>query len=53
MSNVQKLSELFAPISRPINTKSSIRDTPVTMSGFIIGMFVTVFKVVFQPRERR
>ena len=42
ISIVAKLRELRVPMKRPINTKSSMSDTPVTISGFIIGILVTV-----------
>ena len=52
MSRVQKERELASPNQRPMNTNSSISDTPVTMSGFIMGMLVTVITVWDRARER-
>ena len=52
MSSVQKLSDVPAPTSLPMNTNKSISDTPVTISGFIIGMFVTLSMSPFAHFER-
>ena len=45
MSIVQKLSELAIPNTLPANTNMSISEIPVIISGFVIGMSVTVLKV--------
>ena len=37
---------------RAANTNSSIREIPVTMSGFIMGMFVTVITALRSRLER-
>ena len=42
MSMVQKLRLVAAPKSRPTNTNMSIREMPVIISGFIMGILVTV-----------
>ena len=42
ISIVQKLRLVAAPNSRPTNTNISISEIPVMISGFIMGMFVTV-----------
>ena len=52
MSRLQNDREVAQPIHRPMNTNSSISDTPVTMSGFIMGMLVTVITVWDSSRER-
>ena len=53
MSSVQKLRELELPNSRPTNTNSSIRETPVTISGFIMGILVTSITEERTARLRR
>lgn len=51
MKSVQKLSlSSVAPMSVPTNTKRSIIETPVTISGFIMGILVTELT---SPRIRR
>ena len=47
ISIVQKLRLVPRPMSRPAKTNMSIREMPVMMSGFVMGMFVTVFIAVF------
>ena len=51
MKRVQKLSlSSVAPMSVPTKTNRSIIETPVTISGFIIGTFVIELTM---PRIRR
>ena len=52
MSIVQKLRLVLRPKRRPTKTNMSIREMPVMISGFIIGMFVTVSKAVFRYLRR-
>ena len=52
MSMVQKLRLVAAPKIRPMKTNISIREMPVIMSGFVMGMSVTVFSTARTPRER-
>ena len=51
--SVMNESEFAAPTRRPTNTNRSMRDTPVTISGFIMGMFVTMSSVFFHHFLRR
>ena len=52
ISSVPKLSESPELMALPTNTNKSISDTPVTISGFIIGIFVTVIAVLLSSFER-
>ena len=47
MSMVQKFRLVDRPMSRPAKTNMSIREIPVMMSGFTMGIFVTVFMAAF------
>ena len=48
MSMVPKFRLEEAPKSLPTNTNMSMRDIPVMISGFTIGMFVVVSMAVFR-----
>ena len=52
MSIVRKLRLVEAPKSLPTNTNISIREIPVIISGFVIGIFVTVSIAVLYHRLR-
>ena len=49
---VQKLSDWLKPMSRPAKTNMSISEMPVMMSGFVMGMSVTVLSVARSQRRR-
>ena len=52
ISMVQKLREFARPKSRPTNTNISIREMPVMISGFVMGMSVATFSVARSHLER-
>ena len=49
---MKKFSEVVAPTSLPTKTNRSMRDTPVTISGFIMGIFVTVISELLKSPRR-
>ena len=48
MSMVQKLRLVPRPMSRPTKTNISIREIPVMISGFTMGMLVAVRRAYFK-----